>query len=132
APTELLQVIRSGNTYINVHTNLHPSGEIRGQIVKDNLCQLETSVVSLSDIVTGIRLSPVPVTDLLNIDIETLTAKKLTFSIADMTGKIVVSERHELWQGTNVVCMSVSNLVPGFYSLIVSDGQRAAGYKFVK
>src|SRR5688572_27757806 len=29
---ELLRAIRAGATYINVHTNKHPGGEIRGQI----------------------------------------------------------------------------------------------------
>ena len=29
---EVLAAIRAGVTYVNVHTNLHPSGEIRGQV----------------------------------------------------------------------------------------------------
>ena len=29
---DLLDEIRSGNAYVNVHTSAHPSGEIRGQI----------------------------------------------------------------------------------------------------
>jgi hypothetical protein len=32
---ELLQAIRAGVTYANVHTNKHPSGEIRGAIEDD-------------------------------------------------------------------------------------------------
>lgn len=30
--SELIGMMRSGNTYVNVHTNKHPGGEIRGQI----------------------------------------------------------------------------------------------------
>jgi hypothetical protein len=30
--TELLEAMEAGETYVNVHTNAHPSGEIRGQI----------------------------------------------------------------------------------------------------
>lgn len=30
---ELLELMRSGGTYVNVHTNAYPNGEIRGQIV---------------------------------------------------------------------------------------------------
>lgn len=33
---ELVRAIRRGHTYANVHTNKHPSGEIRGQINDDN------------------------------------------------------------------------------------------------
>ncbi len=29
---DLLDEIRAGNTYVNVHTNQHPGGEVRGQI----------------------------------------------------------------------------------------------------
>ena len=29
---EMLRAIQSGNTYVNVHTNLYPGGEIRGQV----------------------------------------------------------------------------------------------------
>ena len=29
---DLLEQIRDGNTYVNVHTRAHPGGEIRGQI----------------------------------------------------------------------------------------------------
>ena len=29
---ELIQAMRAGKTYVNVHTDKHPSGEIRGQI----------------------------------------------------------------------------------------------------
>ena len=29
---ELVQAIRAGHTYVNVHTNKWPGGEIRGQI----------------------------------------------------------------------------------------------------
>jgi hypothetical protein len=33
---ELVSAIRAGSTYVNVHTQMHPSGEIRGQIVEDD------------------------------------------------------------------------------------------------
>jgi hypothetical protein len=33
---ELIAAMRAGETYVNVHTNKHPGGEIRGQVGEDN------------------------------------------------------------------------------------------------
>jgi hypothetical protein len=33
--SELIAAIRAGRTYVNVHTNKHPGGEIRGQVRSD-------------------------------------------------------------------------------------------------
>ena len=32
---ELIRALRAGKTYVNVHTDIHPGGEIRGQITHD-------------------------------------------------------------------------------------------------
>lgn len=34
--TKLVSAIRAGSTYVNVHTQAHPAGEIRGRIVEDD------------------------------------------------------------------------------------------------
>jgi hypothetical protein len=33
---DLVSAMQSGNTYVNVHTEEHPKGEVRGQIIKAN------------------------------------------------------------------------------------------------
>lgn len=33
---DLVEAMRAGNTYVNVHSNVHPGGEIRGQIELDD------------------------------------------------------------------------------------------------
>jgi hypothetical protein len=32
--SDLINLMKDGNTYVNVHSNSHPDGEIRGQIMK--------------------------------------------------------------------------------------------------
>jgi len=38
------RAIQGANTYVNVHTDMHPGGEIRGQIIKDLTCPPLSSV----------------------------------------------------------------------------------------
>ncbi|MGB0932261.1 MAG: CHRD domain-containing protein, partial [Chitinophagales bacterium] len=42
---ETARAIQDGNTYVNIHTDLHPGGEIRGQIIKDLTCPPLVAVV---------------------------------------------------------------------------------------
>ncbi len=48
--TAFVNLVRDGHTYINVHTALHPAGEQRGQIVKDNLCSINVGIDPLSSL----------------------------------------------------------------------------------
>lgn len=130
--TSLINRIRSGNTYINVHTDLHPGGEIRGQIVKDFLCELTTGIEPLTDIVVEVALSPVPVIDALNVTMELHHASSLTFQIVDISGKTLSAERVEMVRGDNLITLDASTLLPGFYVLMISDGKASQAYKFVK
>lgn len=128
----VIAAVLSGNTYVNIHTSLHPGGEIRGQVVKELLCSLGVSVNELGDIVEGVALSPVPVTDHLQVSIETLSNTSLTMSIFDLSGKIISTDRYELSQGENNVTVETGSLSPGFYMLMISNGKAAHAYKFVK
>ena len=124
--------IRSGNTYINVHTATHFGGEIRGQIVKEFLCSIETGVDPLEDIISAVTLSPVPVFDELNVAIATHHSTSLLFRIVDVSGKSVSADRYDLIRGDNIVSLNTSDLLPGFYVLMITDGDGAQAYKFVK
>ena len=130
--TSLLNPIRAGETYVNVHTALHSAGEIRGQIVQENLCLLETSVDPLAEIISGVYLNPVPVFDLLNVNIESQVASELTFNVVDVSGKILSTQSQDLIQGENVVTVNTESLLPGFYIMMITDGNAAQAYKFVK
>ncbi len=130
--TALINRIRAGNTYVNVHTAEHPGGEIRGQIVKDFLCSIETAVDPLEDIISTVSLSPVPVFEELNVTIETYNSTSLLFRIVDVSGKSLTADRYDLVRGDNMVSLNTSSLLPGFYVLMITDGDAAQAYKFVK
>ncbi|HEY3385345.1 MAG TPA: CHRD domain-containing protein [Saprospiraceae bacterium] len=130
--TALINTIRAGNTYINVHTALHPGGEIRGQIVKDFLCELETGIRPLEDVISEVTLSPVPVVDILNITMQSHLSTSLQFSIADAAGQLISTEKINLVSGENTLSLITNTLLPGFYILVITDGDATQAYKFVK
>ena len=130
--TSLINTVRSGNTYINVHTALHGGGELRGQIVKDFLCELETGVRPLEDIISEVTLSPVPVFDILNVTMESQLSTTLQFSIADVAGQLLSTEKINLVSGENTLSLNTTALLPGFYVLVITDGDATQAYKFVK
>jgi Cu/Zn superoxide dismutase len=130
--TALINPIRTGETYVNVHTALHSAGEIRGQIVQENLCTIEVGVDPLADIISDVHLSPVPVYDFLNVTIESQMASELSFSVVDISGKILSAQTKDLFQGENVISVNTESLLPGFYIMMIANGKAAQAYKFIK
>ncbi len=130
--TALVNRLRNGSIYVNVHTAANPGGEIRGQVVKENLCELMTGVDELDDLVQDVLLSPVPVHETLNVAIETYTTAELTMSVMDMSGKLLSTDHFHMTAGKNNVLIETGNLSPGFYILMISNGNAAQAYKFVR
>jgi hypothetical protein len=130
--TAIIPAILSGDTYINVHTALHPAGEIRGQIVKDLLCELMVGVDPLADLINEIQLSPVPVIDQLKVDMNIVQAGQYNVSVIDITGRPLTYETYDFTQGDHHVVIGTDYLLPGFYSLVISNGEAAQAFKFVK
>jgi plastocyanin len=47
--SSLLQTIEAGNAYVNVHTELYPGGEVRGQIMAAPITMFEVMIENISD-----------------------------------------------------------------------------------
>lgn len=130
--TSIINAIISGNVYANVHTDLHPGGELRGQIVKEFLCSIETGITPI-DVINGeVILSPVPVTDQLTVTFDLKKSSTLSMNIYDLSGKMLSSNPYNLTEGENEVRVETSSLSPGFYLLTITDGNASQVYKFVK
>ena len=130
--TALVNRLRNGSVYVNVHTDANPGGEIRGQVVKENLCELPVGVDELDDLVQDVILSPVPVSESLNVTMNTNTNTELTMSVTDMSGKLLSTDHFQMTAGNNKVQIDTENLSPGFYILMISNGHAARAYKFVR
>jgi len=130
--TSVINALRSANAYANVHTSLHPGGEMRGQVVKEFLCSIETGVESIDEIVGEVQLSPIPVINRLNISIETNKMTTLSMNVFDLSGKMITTDQFRLAEGKNEVQVETESLYPGFYLLMITDGNATQAYKFVK
>jgi hypothetical protein len=130
--TSIINALREEEVYANIHTSIHPGGEIRGQVVDASLCQLGVGIDPLGDLLEKVILSPVPVTSFLNVDIETFSSTLLSLHIMDMSGKTISTTNASMIQGQNQIRLDTESLHPGFYMLMISDGNAAQAYKFVK
>jgi hypothetical protein len=130
--TSIINAIQAANVYANVHTDQHPDGELRGQVVKEFLCSIETGVNPIEGIVSEVKLSPVPVGEFVNVTIKSDQIKDVTIKVFDLSGKIISIEPVHLSAGSNMVRLETDSLYPGFYLLTISDGKGTGTYKFVK
>jgi len=82
--------------------------------------------VSEASAVESFTAYPVPVKDVLNLDIRLVSAANATAEIYSFTGQKVVSENLSLTSGVNTVKLDMSPLRPGFYMLRIlsADGIR--------
>lgn len=128
----IANTIKDGNNYINVHTAMHPAGEIRGQIIKDLTCALPVAADERTAIFQELQLSPVPTTNVLNVDFTALSQQDAQLSIYDLAGRKVFTKTYKVNESDNRISLDVSWYVPGFYVVSLSDGVNVVSEKFVK
>lgn len=73
-----------------------------------------------------------PQSGLLNLNIGALSNRNLEISLADVTGRIVRSEKVHVNAGKNTHQMDITSLSAGTYAIRAGDGQGAVSVKFVK
>ena len=68
-------------------------------------------------------VSPNPATNVVNVQFNEPSAKKVEVKIYDVTGRVVLNEAVRVHQGNNKITLDVSSLSNGFYTMdIVKDG----------
>lgn len=124
--------MKDGNHYVNIHTAMHPGGEIRGQIVKDLTCSLPTAANEREAVFQQIELSPVPVSEELTLRFSALSAAEAKVSVFDLTGRLVFSQTYPVTIDGNTIRIDVSDYKPGFYLVNLSDGVNSVSQKFIR
>ena len=128
----IANTIKDGLNYVNVHTALHPAGEIRGQIIKELTCTLPVVTDERSAIFQQLQLSPVPTTDIINVEFTALSQHNAVISVYDLTGRQVFTHTYPVFEEFNRITLDVSGYAPGFYLVSLSDGVNLVSQKFVK
>ncbi|MGQ0740153.1 MAG: T9SS type A sorting domain-containing protein [Bacteroidota bacterium] len=80
----------------------------------------------------GLSLSPNPVTagNMANVRFEANKKGMVELTITDMTGKVVLRQQNQVYEGVNSVSISnLNRLQPGLYLLRVNDGQELQSAK---
>lgn len=65
----------------------------------------------------SVTLYPIPASDVLTMEINMLTSEEAQLEIVDISGKILVAERHQLDEGEQRLILQVGNLASGSYLL---------------
>ncbi len=69
------------------------------------------------------KIYPIPVSDELNVEVNSEVAEKTILMIYDMTGKLLLNKEYELSKGQNKVSLDTSLLNRGMYVLVVHNSQ---------
>lgn len=82
--------------------------------------------------VFNISVFPNPVNKTLNINLESHRDFDADFRIIDMTGQVLIIEKHRHTIPNNSVCIDISALMPGLYMLNIRNEDIHKTVKFLK
>ncbi|MCC6816848.1 MAG: CHRD domain-containing protein [Saprospiraceae bacterium] len=121
--------IESGNSYVNIHSDNFPGGEIRGQI--DKLASCLSTFITDFNYIGKIQITPNPSSDFIKLDLGAFVNEPLFISISDMNGNTI---ENISFLGGNTVNVNISNYPSGVYSLsaqLIDSNKRLEIQKFI-
>jgi hypothetical protein len=117
----------SGNYYVLVNDTMQ-NNNLHLRKYANNLVRIGNQVSYSTD-----RIYPNPVTDIINMRLESKASRKCMFIIYDMNSKILESGEVVLEKGINVMELSIKNIPAGFYRLtILSNNKAVTEFSFCK
>jgi len=131
--TEIARTIQTDSAYVNIHTAMHPGGEIRGQIVKTLTCPFVTSVQEIDPTALNIsEIFPNPVREQVNIRFFSNTTSETEITIVDMAGKVLhTTTRTVFADQQNTYEVNLSGISPGIYFIYLRNENYVASNKFI-
>jgi hypothetical protein len=90
-------------------------------------------VETLPPAIQALVISPVPAADLLTVGFYSPEPGAVELQVVNATGRMVRKALfHEIRQGRNSIKISVQDLPPGIYFILVTTGRNRVTGKFVK
>ncbi len=80
------------------------------------------AISEMSNTIQGMNIYPNPTSDVAHIDFNLNQAATVTYSLSDLSGKILLSETKGMQHGRNQISFQTANIASGMYILKVSDG----------
>lgn len=126
------ELIRTGNTYVNIHTESNTSGEVRGQIGKTLDCpMLTTSTITIDKVAFTIEVFPNPAKETLTLSIPQMSSEslsKMELRIFNQLGQ----QLKQYPQVHTIQQIDLSSFTSGVYYLQLSTDRELSSVKFVK
>ena len=121
--------------YVNVHTVNHPPGEIRGQVMRLNVCeQLEVGIEeAVLDAPVGLDVYPNPTTtDAATVRFVSPTFGKANIVVTDMLGREIINEAINVDAGFNEFNLQMNNAPKGIYMVQLHMNDRVVSKRLAK
>ncbi|MDO8366441.1 MAG: CHRD domain-containing protein [Saprospiraceae bacterium] len=113
-------IIENGGTYVQISTPGNIGGEIRGQVRRAFTCPEVVAVTELDNI-GKVIVSPVPFQDVLNVELESMSAFDGRLVLRDILGVLGISQSVQIVAGEQTLQMETGNLPKGFYTLYLES-----------
>lgn len=137
-----------GLTAYNLNSYPKPGSfllDMDGNVIKENLespsftdnttHQSGADLVSSNeefDNITSINISPVPVYDNMNIEVQALVNEAYAVNITDVTGKVIYQNNFDIEAGYNSFKINMSGFNSGMFIMSISNAQGVQTRPFVK
>jgi len=131
--------INTSGTNFNSKTN-HPSDKLNnGSFAETNasfksLCETASGIenVTVGQGWALVSLQPVPVKDVLLVQVESTLAERASVQVFDLTGKMISNQDVNLNEGDNQLEIDASDYASGAYFISITKGDETLADKFIK
>lgn len=123
---------RNDEIYVNIHTMMHPSGEVRGQVMRGGTCMNVPTSTRQATWTAELSVFPNPVSDQLFVTLETPLPQDGQITLSNLLGQVIYQEQIPAGSVLNAHGIDARDLPTGMYVLTLRAGEQQFSTKLVK